>query len=151
VLANALPQFPTDSLRRSKWPRNSAHSSSVGCAVFLGGAERAPAGDECPVVGDDFLGVGGFVAHGDVDVAVPGDDLGDVRRQPGHDRVGDEHPAEVVRGEGQGLPGGVRQPGAAIAALSIFRTVLGETARSSVPRRWNSRGAGGCQTFSCWS
>ncbi len=31
------------------------------------------AGDERAVAGDDFLGVDGLVAHGDVDVAVPGD------------------------------------------------------------------------------
>jgi len=29
-VANARPQFPTDSLRRSKWPRNCSHSSPVG-------------------------------------------------------------------------------------------------------------------------
>jgi hypothetical protein len=31
-----------------------------------------------------------LVAEGDVDVAVPGDDLGDMRRQTGQDGVGDE-------------------------------------------------------------
>jgi len=64
-----------------------------GDAVFLGRAQRAAAGQERQVVVDDFLGVGGLVAQGDVDVAVPGDDLGDVRRQPGQDRVGDEESA----------------------------------------------------------
>ena len=51
-----------------------------GGAVFLGGAQRAAAGQERQVVRDDFLGIDGLVAEGDVDVAVPGDDLGDVRR-----------------------------------------------------------------------
>ncbi len=31
--------------------------------------------------GDGFVGVDSLVAHGDADIAVPGDDLGDVRRQ----------------------------------------------------------------------
>ena len=58
------------------------------------------------------LGVDGLVADGDVDVAVPGDDLGDVRRQPVEDGVGDEHPPEVVRGEVQrSAGGGVGQAG----------------------------------------
>jgi hypothetical protein len=53
-----------------------------GGAVFLGGPERPAAGDECPVGVDDVLGVDGLVAEGDVDVAVPGDQLGDVGRHP---------------------------------------------------------------------
>src|SRR5690349_4775343 len=48
-------------------------------AVFLTGAQRTAAGDECPVPVDDLFGVDGLVAHGGVDVAVPGDELGDVR------------------------------------------------------------------------
>src|SRR6202008_4187855 len=69
-----------------------------GGAVFLGGPQRPAAGEEGQVGLDGLVGVDGFVAEGDVDVAVPGDDLGDVRREPAHDRVGQEHPAEVVRG-----------------------------------------------------
>jgi hypothetical protein len=34
---------------------------------------------------DHFLGVDRFVAHGGVDVAVPGDQLRDVRRHPVHE------------------------------------------------------------------
>jgi hypothetical protein len=83
-----------------------------GDAVFIGGAQGAAAGQERQVVGDDFLGVGGLVAESDVDVAVPGDDLGDVRRRPGRAGVGDEHPPEVVRGKGQRLPGRASQAGA---------------------------------------
>ena len=69
-----------------------------GGAVFGGGTQGAAAGDEGPVAVDDVFGVDGHVAHGGVDVAVPGDQLGDVRRHPVGDRVGDEDPAEVVGG-----------------------------------------------------
>ena len=51
-----------------------------GGAVFLTGPLGAAAGEEAQV--DGFVGVDGFVAEGDLDVAVPGDDLGDVRREP---------------------------------------------------------------------
>ncbi len=54
---------------------------------------------------DGLVGVDGLVAHRDVDVAVPGDDLSDVRGQAGQDGVGDEHPPEVVRGEVQRAAG----------------------------------------------
>ena len=78
-----------------------------GCAVLLGGPHRPPPRDERAVAVDGLLGVDGLVAHGDVDVAVPGDQLGDVRRHPVHDRVGDEQPAEVVEGVAQrGAAGG---------------------------------------------
>jgi hypothetical protein len=60
---------------------------------------------------DGLVGVDGFVAEGHVDVLVAGDDLGDVRGQPGHDRVGDEDPAEVVRGALQRAAVGGGQPG----------------------------------------
>ena len=83
-----------------------------GGAVFLGGPQCAAAGEEGQVGLDRLVGVDGLVAEGDVDVAVPGDDLGDVRRQPVHDGVGEEHPAEVVRGVVQRGAGGVGQPGA---------------------------------------
>ena len=43
---------------------------------------------------------------------VPGDQLGDVRRHSVHDRVGDEDPAEVVRGESQWPAAGVGHAGA---------------------------------------
>ena len=61
---------------------------------------------------DGFLGVDGLVAHGGVDVGVPGDQLGDVRRHAVHDRVGDEDPAEIVRDQAERLPGGAGEPGA---------------------------------------
>ncbi len=51
-----------------------------GCSVFLSGTLIAAAGQERQVGLDGFIGVDGFVAHGDVDVAVAGDDLGDVGR-----------------------------------------------------------------------
>jgi len=78
-----------------------------GDPVFGGRAQGPAAGDERPVAGDDFVGVDGLVAQGDVDVAVPGDQLRDVRRHPVHDRVGDEQPAEIVEGVAQrGAAGG---------------------------------------------
>ena len=84
-----------------------------GGAVFLGGPQCPAAGEEGQVSLDRLVGVDGFVAEGDVDVAVPGDDLGDVRGKPVHDRVGEEDPAEVVRGVMQrGAVGGVGQAGA---------------------------------------
>jgi hypothetical protein len=46
-------------------------------AVFLAGAQRAAAGDERPMPVDHLFGVDRLVAHGGIDVAVPGDELGD--------------------------------------------------------------------------
>jgi hypothetical protein len=54
-------------------------------AVFVGGALRAPPGQECQVVADDLVGIDSLVAEGAVDVAVTGDHLGDVRRQAGQE------------------------------------------------------------------
>jgi hypothetical protein len=59
------------------------------------------------VPGDDFLGIDGLISHGGVDVAVAGDQLGDVRRHPMHDRVGDEDPSEVVEGVAHQVAAGV--------------------------------------------
>jgi hypothetical protein len=58
---------------------------------------------------DGLLGIDGLVAHRGVDVAVPGDELGDVRWHAVQDSVGDEDPLEVVWGEPQRLNGGVSQ------------------------------------------
>ena len=91
-----------------------------GDAVFLGGAQGAAAGEEGQVGLDGLVGVDGLVAQGDVDVAVAGDDLGDVRGQAVEDGVGDEDPAEVVRGEAQRVAvGGSVRPVRASAASSI--------------------------------
>ena len=124
-----------------------------GDAVFLAGAQRAAAGEERQVGLDGLVGVDGLVADGDVDVAVPGDDLGDVRREAVEDGVGDEHPAEVVRGEVQrAAVGGSVSPVRASAAVSMSRMVAALMARFSAPkRRWNSSGAGGSQRRSCSS
>ena len=84
----------------------------AGNPVFLAGAGGAAAGDERPVGVDHLFGVGGLVSHRDVDVGVPGHELGDVRRHAVHHGIGDEEPAVVVGGEGQRLPAGVSQPGA---------------------------------------
>jgi hypothetical protein len=78
-----------------------------GGAVFLAGAHRAAASDERPMTVDHFFGIDGLVAHGGVDVAVSGDELGDVRGHPVHDRVGEKQPAEVVEGVAQCTPAGV--------------------------------------------
>lgn len=78
-----------------------------GGPVLLGRAEGSPSGDERPVAVDRFFGIDGLVAHGGVDVAVPGDELGDVRWHPVQDGVGDEDSPEVVRGEPQQVTGGV--------------------------------------------
>jgi hypothetical protein len=90
-----------------------------GGAVFLAGAERAAAGDERPVAVDHFFGVDGLVAHGRVDVAVAGDELGDVRGHPVHDRVGEEQPAEVVEGVAQRSSGGVFDPERAECVVEV--------------------------------
>src|SRR5215469_5042134 len=83
-----------------------------GGAVFLSGPQRPAAGEEGQVGLDGLVGVGGFVAEGHVDVAVPGDHLGDVRWEPVQDGVGEEHPAEIVRGVVQWLAAGAGQAGA---------------------------------------
>jgi hypothetical protein len=110
---NARPQLPVETLRRWKWPRNCCHSSAGGDPVFLGGAKCPPPGQGRQVGSDGFLGVDGLVAHGDADVLVAGDDLGDVGWQAVHDGIGDEQPAEIVRGAPERAAGGrVGQAGA---------------------------------------
>ena len=110
-VANARPHSPAETLRRSKWPRNCSHSSSVGVRYSSVGRRARRRARNARWLLDHLVGVDGLVAEGDVDVAVPGDDLGDVRGQPGQDRVGDEYPPEIVGGEDQRLPGRVGQPG----------------------------------------
>src|SRR6202165_3485028 len=73
-------------------------------AVFLGGAQCAAAGDVCAVAVDHLFGVDRLVSHGGVDVAVAGDELGDVWWAAGDDRVGDEQTAEIVEGVAHGAP-----------------------------------------------
>ena len=82
-----------------------------GGAVLRGRAQGAAAGEERAVAVDGFVGVDRLVAHGGVEVAVPDDELGDVRGHAVVDRVGDEDPPEVVRGEPQRLPVGAGQAG----------------------------------------
>jgi len=83
-----------------------------GRAVFLAGPQGAAAGQERQVGLDGLFGVDGLVSDRDVDIAVPGDDLGDVRWQAAEDRICDEQPAEIVRGEVQRPAAGrVGQPG----------------------------------------
>jgi hypothetical protein len=65
-------------------------------AVFRGRAQCPAAGDEGAVAVDDLLGIDRLISHGGVDVAVPGDQLGDVGRHSVHDRVGDEQPARLA-------------------------------------------------------
>src|SRR5664279_2217664 len=68
------------------------------------------AGYERAVAGDHLFGVDGFIPHGGIDVAVPGDELSDVRWHPVHDRIGDEQPPEIVEGIPQWPSGGVLDP-----------------------------------------
>jgi hypothetical protein len=56
---------------------------------------------------DHFLGVDGLVAYGGADVAVAGDELGDVRWHAVNDGVGDERSSEVVEGVAHRLAGSV--------------------------------------------
>ena len=49
------------------------------------GRRDAAAGEKGQVDLDGFVGADSFVAEGDVDVAVPGDDLGDVWREAVHE------------------------------------------------------------------
>ena len=59
-------------------------------AVFLAGAQFAAAGDEGAVAADRFFGVDSLVTHGDVDVLVTEQELGDVRRHAVQHRFGGE-------------------------------------------------------------
>jgi hypothetical protein len=61
-----------------------------GDAVFLARAQRSAPDEEGKVGLDGFVGVDGLVSHGDVDVAVAGDDLGNVWWPAAHDGIGDE-------------------------------------------------------------
>ena len=115
-----------------------------GCPVFVGGTQVAAAGQERQMRLDGLVGVDGFVAHGDVDVAVPGDDLGDVGRQPVEDGVGDEEPSEVVGVKRSGWPvAGSVSPVAAMASSSMERiaealmgAVLAADAALEQQRQW---------------
>jgi hypothetical protein len=75
----ARPQIPVETLRRSKWLRNFLPFGVGGHAVFVGGPHGSPSGQERQVCLDGLVGVDSFLAHGDVDVAVTGDHLGDMR------------------------------------------------------------------------
>ena len=95
-----------------------------GGAVFLAGALCAASGEVGEVGLDGLVGVDGLVAHGDVDVAVAGDDLGDVRGEAVEDGVGDEDAAEVVRCVAERLAGGRgAMPARVMAAASMSRRV----------------------------
>lgn len=74
----------------SKCPRNSCHSCSVGVRYSSLG-RRARRRARNARVGLDSFGVGGLVAECDVDIPMPGYDLGDMWWQPIEDGIGDEH------------------------------------------------------------
>ena len=98
-----------------------------GGAVFRGGAQRAAACDEGAVAVDHFLGVDGLVSHGGVDVAVAGDELGDVRWHAMRDGVGDEQPSEVVEGVahvGDAIPAPRATSRATAASSSSARSLV---------------------------
>ena len=67
-----------------------------GDTVFFGGSQCPPSGEKGQVGLDGLLGVNGFVAHRDVDVAITRDHLSDVRRQSVHHGIGDKHSAKIV-------------------------------------------------------
>src|SRR6266581_7734856 len=81
-----------------------------GGAVLFGRAQGAAAGDEGPMAVDSLFGIDSFISHGGVDVAVAGDELGDVGRHPMHDRIGDEDSSEVVEGVSHRVTAGVFDP-----------------------------------------
>ena len=99
----ARAQMPVDGLRFSKWRGTGPiPPRSVSGIPRSGGLPTA--GDECVVGFDGFGRVDRLVTHRGADVAVAADDLGDVRRQPVHDRVGDEDPAAIMRVKISGWP-----------------------------------------------
>jgi len=133
-----------------------------GGPVFITGSQCPSSGDERTMAVDGFLGIDSFVAHGRVDVTVPGDELSDVGRHAVQDGVGDEDPPEVVRGEPQWLTAEFVRLWSAcsVSAGEVSgsdsqiqsRIVPEGIARLSMPNlRWNSSGMGGFQTRSCGS
>ena len=88
--------------------------------VLPGRAQCPAAGDERPVAVDDLFGVDRLISHGGIDVAVAGHQLGDVRRHPVHDRVGDEDPPEVVEGVAQRVAAGVFDPDRGQRVVEVF-------------------------------
>src|SRR5215470_5018845 len=108
------------------------------CPVFLAGAGVPAAGDEAAVGFDGLGAVDRLVAHRGADVAVAADDLGDVRRQPVDDRVGDENPAEIMRVKTSGWPSWARMPVPASARWRISRSAPSLMGRCSPKMaRWN--------------
>ena len=115
-----------------------------GHAVFVGGPHGSPSGQERQVCLDGLVGVDSFLAHGDVDIAVAGDHLGDMRWQPAHDRVGDEQPSEIMGRESQWLTGcwvgqaGANQCGGENVANDVRADPAALGAESSLEqqRRW---------------
>ena len=110
----ARAQMPMDTLRFSKWReelRPIPPRSGCGIPRWARAARRRAMNARWASMASSR--VDGLIAHRGADVAVAGDDLGDVRRKPVHDRVGDEDPSEVVGGVTQRMAvGGVGQPGA---------------------------------------
>lgn len=102
-------------------------------AVLLTGAGGPSASDERSV-GLDRLGrVDRLVSDCGVDVLVTADDLGNVRGQSVHDRVGDEDPSKVVGEKDSASPSALVSPVAASALISSFRIAVGVKARCSEP------------------
>ena len=124
----------------------------VGRDTVLLARTKCPApGDEGTVPVDHFFGVDRLVTHGDVEVLMAGDELGDMGRHAVQDRVGDEHPTEVMRRESEWLgvasgdPGPL--PGADEQMADRLRgdgTVLGTEA--ALEQQWH-RGQPGAFVF----
>src|SRR6266852_3198668 len=83
-----------------------------GDAIFLARAQASAASEKGEVGLDGLVRVDGLVAHGDVDVAVACNDLGDMRWQAANDGIGDKDSPEVVGRVMKRLPiSGVFQAG----------------------------------------
>jgi hypothetical protein len=122
-------------------------------AVFLGRSHGSPSGEKGQVRLDGLVGVDSLVAHGDVDVAVAGDDLGDMRWQPAliASVMNSLRKSWGVNRNGSPVDGSV-SPVRTNAAARMSRTTSGLILRRSAPnRRWNSNGDGGSHTHSCQS
>jgi hypothetical protein len=108
---NARPQVPVATLRSFEVAEELFPFGVGGGAVFLGGPQCPAAGEEGQVGLDRLVGVDGLVAEGDVDVVVPRDDLGDVRREAVHETGREQYSNHAEYPSRSGAPGGYSQVG----------------------------------------
>ena len=121
----ARPQSPSATRRRSKWPRNSSHSESVGERYSSLGRSSRRRVMNARWPRDGFLGIDRFIAHCGVYVVVSEYQLGDVRRHPVQDGVGGEEPPEIVGQEVERLPVGAGDAGRGERAAEEVADALG--------------------------